>query len=50
MAIFSLIDECPRRGIMTSFIINTSVHIMTKFQKEEGGGGNRNGTRNCFCQ
>lgn len=27
MAIFSLIEECPRKGLMTLFIINIPVHI-----------------------
>jgi len=31
MAIFSLIEECPRKGLMTMFIITIPVHMQTKY-------------------
>lgn len=34
MAIFSVIEECPRKGPVTLFIKNIPVHIQKKFCKE----------------
>lgn len=50
MAIFSLIEECPSKGLMTLFIIKMPVHGQKKILQRKKTGKKLIGTKNYFWQ